>query len=290
MRTFRPQLFVLCGCVAGASLARAVENFTVNLSSVTTTVPGGGSAPFTITGLLSNNDANLGLAYFVLDLQMSGPATINLSQAVVQAAPSSGAMDSFVPPLGYALNYTGTPVGDELAQCGGAQNTINNNPAAPPFEPFPSGAVVLNVGHGVDGVVLLEGTLTFPEGIPGGDYTLSVKPGSLFANLIVSFDGSNYGLSSVDGVIGTPLTITIAACHEASDVNFDGFTNVTDALCLLDTFAGLGTSPACEDPQGLQVPLSARDIAPCPGGDGVVNVDDVLADLDAFAGLFSCCE
>lgn len=68
------------------------------------------------------------------------------------------------------------------------------------------------------------------------------------------------------------------------DVNGDGFVNVSDALCELDTFAGNPESPACSGAS-----FEAKDIAPCPTmgdpdnmGDGFVNVSEVLAVLDTF--------
>lgn len=71
------------------------------------------------------------------------------------------------------------------------------------------------------------------------------------------------------------------------DVNDDGFTNVDDSLCLLDTFAGTPDSVSC-----LGVFFEQKDIAPCPSpsaplrfGDGFVNVNDVLTALDIFAGI-----
>lgn len=71
-----------------------------------------------------------------------------------------------------------------------------------------------------------------------------------------------------------------------ADVNFDGFVNLTDELCVRDIFEGFPSSPACNG-----APSAAADIAPCPAagdpdnmGDGFVNGDDSLAILDTFSG------
>lgn len=82
-----------------------------------------------------------------------------------------------------------------------------------------------------------------------------------------------------------------------ADVNGDGFVNVGDALCELDTFAGIPDSSACFNAAlGGQVSFEAKDIAPCPSagdpnnmGDGFINVSEVLAALDVFAGLAQAC-
>jgi len=92
------------------------------------------------------------------------------------------------------------------------------------------------------------------------------------------------------------------------DVNYDVIPNTDDALCVLDTFAGITSSVAC---RGATV--EDADIAPCPGclevspgiydcgqvdsantGDGFVNLDDALTVLDVFgcncsnANISSC--
>lgn len=112
-----------------------------------------------------------------------------------------------------------------------------------------------------------------------------------------------------DGQLCTHDLCESGACENRAlryaDINNDGFVNAVDALCLLDSFAGLTNSPACVDTMdGLAVSLVEKDIAPCPSqpptappggveviddglrmGDGFVNGDDVLAVIDRFAGI-----
>jgi Dockerin type I domain len=170
-----------------------------------------------IHGMLSNNDpGNDGLAFISVDLRMTdalGDETIELGTAVLLATPTDGSMDNFAQPLGYDANYGGTPVGNAILQAGGAQNTIGNNPAAAPFLAFPSAELIdLNVGHG--GQVLYEGSITFPEGTPAGDYTLSLE--NVLANVIAdnATPGSFaiYPVEAATGVAGAPLVITVEDC------------------------------------------------------------------------------
>lgn len=78
-----------------------------------------------------------------------------------------------------------------------------------------------------------------------------------------------------------------------ADVNHDGFVNVVDMLCHLDTFAGIPFSASCAD-GGISgnppVSFQRKDIGPCPlgdphnMGDGFIGASDVLAVLDTFGG------
>lgn len=102
-----------------------------------------------------------------------------------------------------------------------------------------------------------------------------------------------------DGILCTRDYCDTAACVSQSvtryaDVTGDQFVGADDALCLLDTFAGITNSGACEDdslPGPQQVHFRKKDIAPCPAsgdpntmGDGFVNLTDLLAIWDTFSG------
>lgn len=202
-------------------VASAVDTFTVDIELTgSDTVAPGGSTTYVIRGHLTDQ-ANMGLAFFALDLQMTGPQAINLGTAIIQAEPAGGEMDTFVRNLGYSVDYGGTPIANELIQAGGGQNTINNNPALPPNEPFPSGAVLLDIGNAVpDGVVLLEGTLTLPMSVQDDEqYTLQIKPNSLFANMITNVNMATnpptYTVTSVNAAIGSSITVTVLGCVDA---------------------------------------------------------------------------
>jgi hypothetical protein len=166
---------------------------------------------FEITGDLTE-DGNLGLAFFAFDLEMVGPEPIDLGTAILMLEHPDVA--NFSAPQGYSVDFAGTPIGDDLIQCGGGQNTINN-PGPPDFPEFPVGSVDLSVGHG--GVTLFFTTagfgLTLPAGIQAGDYTLQVKPNSLYANEIVSENAGEYEVDPVDAVvIGNSMTISVVDC------------------------------------------------------------------------------
>lgn len=167
-----------------------------------------GSFEFQIRGTMSEGD-NDGLAFFSLDLQMAGVDVVNLGMAIEQDAPTGGVMENFKKDLGYSIDYEGTSIEDDLVQAGGGMNTIENDPNAEPFEPFPSGPVIEGVAHG-GGEILLSGTLTF-DNVAEGTYTLSLIPNSLFANMIVDF--AELSVDPVDDVqIGDDLVIEVLEC------------------------------------------------------------------------------
>ncbi len=199
------------------TFASAQDTFTVDI----TRTDGGGAAcandcvGFEIRGHLTDS-ANEGLAFFAFDLEVvSDPpgSTINLGS--VMSMGGGPAVDNFSQPQGYSVDFTGTVVGDDLIQAGGGQNTIGNT-GVDPFPPFPSGAVALNLGHGVDGVVLFDAPAVCPVlgfSIPGDvapdtTYTLQIKPGSLYANVITSHDVGldTYVVDPVTTAIGTGVT------------------------------------------------------------------------------------
>jgi hypothetical protein len=210
---------ILSLVVAGAAAAQ--DTFTVDIQRTNGSgdVAPGGVVEYEITGTLTDTD-NMGLAFFSLDLELVGGDTaINLGTAVVQVGSADSA--PFEAPLGYSIDFGGTSVGNDLIQAGGGQNTINNDPAAEPFEPFPSGAVVMNVGHG--GMVLFSAGGGAPLGLTvpndaAGTYTLQIKAGSLHANVIKAFDGTNYTVDSVQTVVGSSMAFTVNATPCAAPV------------------------------------------------------------------------
>ncbi len=218
--------------LALATVARA-GTFTVDIERTdggTVVIPGE-SVEYVIRGTLSNEDANLGLALFLYNLQVAsaGLSPINLQLAVTQDHPD-GDMNLFDVLLGgYSGDYNGTPIGDELHQCGGAQNTIQNDPGAPPFLPFPFGAVVQSVAHGA-GAIFHEGTLTPPIDAAPGQYTFQIVPGSLIGNQINSFDGVSYLVAPTVPVIGAALTFQFG-CSGNQDCGAGQTCDVVTGLC-----------------------------------------------------------
>ncbi len=215
-----------CAAIAGA------DTFTLDI-----VLPSGNNAqlgvplPIEIRGLLTNDaPGNDGLACVTLDVTMSGPEAVNLSQAIMWGPPADQSMDNFAQPLGYDANYSGTGIGDDLVQAGGAQNTFGNNPGQFPNLAFPSAEFIdLNIGHSEQ--VILEGTITFPLSLnpmAGGDtYTLSVQ--SILANVLGSGQMAGsfgvYAVESATGVAGAPVDIVLggagagcAATAECADV------------------------------------------------------------------------
>lgn len=121
-----------------------------------------------------------GLAFFSFDLvpDATNPAPIELSPA----DPAPEGMRAFDRPRGFAnpgsdphgSGYGGTPVGPDLVQVGGAQNTFGFTPAC--FGPDQGICLgtdidpVRGVGQTASDVVLASGTFTAPD-VPGS-YTL----------------------------------------------------------------------------------------------------------------------
>jgi len=105
---------------------------------------------------------NLGLAAFRVDLTYSGGDLQPFADPTLQP------MLNFSSPLGLAnpAGFGGTPIGGDLIQIGGAQNTINQF-----FAPTPNGAVSTSVAHPAAPVVLAIGVVTVPN-VPGV-YTIS---------------------------------------------------------------------------------------------------------------------
>ncbi|MEE9293727.1 MAG: dockerin type I domain-containing protein [Phycisphaerae bacterium] len=213
-----PRAIAITLALVLANFAIAQDTFTVNI-----TRDGSGplglneTFPFVIEGQLTVTDgSNLGLAFFAFDLEVvpnDGGDPINLSLAVnMLGAPG---VSEFEKPAGYSVDFTGTPVGNDLIQLGGGTNTINNTD--PPD--FPVGVnVPQNVGHGgIEMYVANEPGFgfTIPGDVGSGgpfNYTFRIKEGSLHANVITSFDGSDYVVDPVNAVIGADVQFEVVLC------------------------------------------------------------------------------
>ncbi len=216
-------VITLVSCLGATAVAQ--DTFTVDITRTngSGTVGPGETIEFTIDGLLTNTDSpvNEGLAFFAFDLELVGPTPINLGSGILMG--EGIAVASFSQPQGYSVDFTGTIVDDDLIQAGGGQNTINNT-GADPFPPFPMGSVDLGVGHPPDGVELFIGAptpagLTIPvdfTGEPGTTYTLQIKPGSLFANVITDFIDPDYEVDPVQTVIGNSLSFVFEPCLDTA--------------------------------------------------------------------------
>ena len=159
MKSFALAVTVLACCMASVAVA---QKFTVTAQK-----EGGGAlievpedtltATVEIQGALTST-SNQGLAFFSYDLRVSGPRPVNLETAAVFdppldptiAGPGGEQPDvyTFHVPDGFSiwLNqiddlFNGSPIGGNLVQLGGGQNTINNDPFQAPFLPFPAVAV-----------------------------------------------------------------------------------------------------------------------------------------------------
>ncbi len=134
------------------------------------TVPPGATVNWVVVGELSDN-LNAGLALFSVDLSWTG------GPLAPAASPAALPMSNFNRPAGVTnpAGFGGTPVGGQLRQVGGAQNTIKNT-----FAPYPDGTVVTGVAAAGAPVTLASGQLTAP--VAPGTYILS--PSVLVANVI----------------------------------------------------------------------------------------------------------
>lgn len=122
----------------------------------------GANIVYKVRGELSDQ-LNEGLAGFTFDLTFDG------GPIAPAAAPGSSPMNGFAPPLGLSnpAGYGGTPVGGDLIQVGGMQNTIGNFLAIPP-----NGSVITGVAWPGASKSLVTGVLKAPM-FPG-NYTLSL--------------------------------------------------------------------------------------------------------------------
>ncbi|MCP4249228.1 MAG: hypothetical protein GY778_19465 [bacterium] len=175
-------------------------DLTLTITGDTETTPGG-TISYQITGLLSDS-VNEGLALFGFDMEVSGPAAVDLSTATtVLAGPAMGpfvADDGLNNPAGFG----GTPSGDNLLQVGGGQNTIGNPGPTPPA---PTGTVD-DSGLGHTSVILASGDLTMPT--TSGVYTVSVTSG--FGNVIRQGEvGPVYAVDAIGAVTGGSFDVTV---------------------------------------------------------------------------------
>jgi len=230
--------------VASVSWAASVNTSVTSGGASAVSVGPGEVVSFEIRGTLDST-TNEGLAFFSVDLSMSGPEAVNLgtSAAVAEGDPI---MDNFSRNEGYDNNYGGTPIGDSLVQIGGASNTIANDPNAEPFEPFPGdgGIVPIDVAH--TEIVLAAGTVVMPS--TEGAYTLSLT--NVFANVIK--DGETGPIFACEAApAGTSLSLAIevsAATVCDGDANGDGTVDPLDAGYVLARFGcSVGTGDALCD-------------------------------------------
>jgi len=252
-------LFVLSVMTSAAMVHAASVNTSVTSGgSSTTTAAPGGVVSFDIRGTLDST-TNEGLAFFSVDLNMTGPAAVNLgaSAAVAEGDPL---MDNFSRNEGYDNNYGGTPIGDALVQIGGASNTIANDPNAEPFEPFPGDGGFVPIGVGHTEIVLAAGTVVMPA--TEGTYTLTLS--NIYANVIKDGEtGPIYACESAVAGSTTALTIEVVAAACEGDANGDGAVDPLDSGYVLARFGcSVGTGdPACDaadqNGDGLVDPLDA---------------------------------
>ncbi len=156
----------------------------------------GATVDFYITGDLTD-DLNEGLALVGYNLHFTGgPLPSDTVDIPAGVADCSNPMSGFVKPEGITnpAGFTGTLIGDDLVQVGGAQNTIKNTVAN---AAFPIGTVLTGIAQpaGCGTAILATGSVTAP--VVPGLYTLELS--ELFANVIT------------DGEIGDVFWATEAA-------------------------------------------------------------------------------
>lgn len=291
MKSFAAALFALT--IAGVASA---DTLTAQVELLGASSGGTGEAiPFRVVGTLTNDDpGNDGLAFISMDFSLvnldSNDTPVELGTAMTLAAPGDGTMDNFVQPLGYDANYGGTAVGNDIVQAGGAQNTIGNNPGADPFLAFPSAEFIsLDVGQG--GQVIFEGTLTFSEGDPFGDYEIRVS--NVLANVIS--DGATpgsfaiYPVEAATGVAGGAVTVSHEEC--AALAFTEGAADISASGRMYDGYI----DPRADTAGGNSVGLSSFDIVfttPAENTDGsdlsaaaftVSQTGGAAVDLDSIA-------
>ncbi len=293
MKSFVAGLAVLM--IAGVASA---DTLTAQVELLGSDAAGTGEAiPFRVVGTLTADDpGNDGLAFVSMDFSLvnldSNDTPVELGTAMTLAAPGDGSMDNFVQPLGYDANYGGTAVGNDIVQAGGAQNTIGNNPGAEPFLAFPS-AEFISLDIGQDGQVIFEGTLTFSEGDPFGEYEIRVS--NVLANVIS--DGATpgsfaiYPVEAATGVAGSAVSVSHQECAalaftdgaeniSASGRMFDGYIDpradtVSGSPAGLSSFDIVFTTPA-ENTDGSSLSASAFTVSQT-GGAGV-NLDSIATE------------
>lgn len=263
---------------AGSAMADTFAG-TIDLPQGMHVVPGE-PLPVEIRGLLSNAaSSNGGLAYFRLDLMISGPQAVNLGNTLQLAPPADGSMDTFARPLGYDGDYGGTAVGNALVQAGGAQNVIGNDPSVGPGSPA-APLIVFGVAHSEQ--VLLEGTITFPPDTAPGAYTLSVE--NVVAHALAPGQAPMpYAVYRLEPTTASGDSAVIEVlCLAAMDCCDIDSNDIRDDAC---------TWCACETGSCNNVGIDFADMGgafgACPP-DGFVNLFDRNHALTCFAGTNTC--
>lgn len=214
----------------GMTTALDVSVKSGGLSAVT--VAPGTTVEYEVVGLLGD-DLNEGLALVGFDLDFDGGALAQADSPV--GTPPDGCDDAMDFPLSCCENpminftrpwgvtnpagYEGTPIGGDLIQIGGAQNTVNNTPET---APFPIGPVRIGVAQPArcGPAILVTGRLTAP--LANGAYTLALE--NLFANVIrlgETNDGTFWATeAAVPGdVMNLSITVTDrGACCSAQGI------------------------------------------------------------------------
>ncbi len=274
MRKFSVLAIVLA-MVSTASAATFTASLV--LPDGTDAIPGQALA-LEVHGVLDTAADNDGLVFVSVDLvatPATGPA-VNLGTAVLWGPPTDGSMDNFVQPLGYDANFGGTPVGDDILQAGGAQNTIGNDPAAPPGLGFPS-AEFITFGVGHTNQVILQGDITFPAGSVGV-YTLSLE--NVLANVLA--DGqtvgpfSIYAVEAADGAASASVDVNVGDCAAPAFVGGAAGTSVSERV--FDGFIDAGQ----ESTDGVNVDLG-MDSFTVKFSTAIENADGTALSASAFA-------
>lgn len=184
--------------VPGLCLAAAVEIGIAPVSGVN--VPPGESLHYQVTASVSGA-GHAGLAGFGFDVQTD--------TGVTQPPASPGAsLGAFARSAGLTNpgGFGGVPLGDDLLQVGGAQNTIGNDGVLP-RPAYPSGPVV--EGLGLSGsVVLAEGIIRAPN-TPG---TYTVRLANPFAALLVEKTRGFYRVEIAETAIGQQGSFQFVVC------------------------------------------------------------------------------
>ncbi len=205
LRTMRTPLVsrILVAALAAAAPASASDlSLSVQVSgqNSVSALPGE-VLVYSVVAELSDN-ANEGLALFCFDLAFDG------GDLVPAQLPLAGPLLEFSFPRGVTnpAGFGGTPVGGDLLQVGGAQNTIKNV-----FAPQPTGNVVTGVAANGAPIVLVQGTLTAPT--QPGSYTLSAH--NLVANVIrqgQTGSGSHWIVEAAGAGAITNLALDVVDC------------------------------------------------------------------------------
>jgi len=207
---------LLAGTASAADLTLSIERTDCALAFSDT----GAVYTFDVKGLLSDV-GNRGLAAFGFDLTATKDgAPFDITGAVVEAGAGIPTFDDGVG-LTNPAGFGGTPIGNDLIQIGGAQNTIDNGPN-PPYPAVPTGTPDVTVG--LTEVVLATVTVTLGAG-DAGDYVFSVGNG--FANVInPDEDGPVYAVTAVATVTGADLVADENTCPW--DLSFNGMVDPVD--------------------------------------------------------------